>query len=115
MICTFRRELILNFLYVNYIKPNKRQITFNITDNFKYQIKNTIKEYAVNQVEYKIPNSAMYGFLMQYTIHPVKKNVFVEKFAILCNLGLYFYDTIEFGPIIKTLIPIAGCAITKVN
>jgi len=112
LIYTHRRELLINFLKVNYLKPNKKVIKFEISDCIKYQIKNEIKDFAISKNEIKIDLSLKRGYLKKYCIK-LLKNIFIEKFAVLSNLGLVYFDIHDNH--VKRLIPLAGSTIKKVK
>lgn len=114
LLFTYRRELLMNFIKFNYLKPNNKVIKFEVTDCIQYQVKKALKEYIVNQIEYKIDETIKIGFLKKYCIK-VLKNIFVEKFAVLTNLGLIYFDTqYDKSTVPKRCVPIVGSSITLV-
>jgi len=51
------------------------------------------------------------GFLSKYCLG-IFRNSFVEKWAVLTNVGLLYYD--EPGKVPKRLVTLVGCTIAKV-
>ncbi len=109
---TYRRDFFLNFLKYNFIKPKRKSIKFEVTECIKYQIKKTIKDHIVDLVEFKFENTIKIGYLKKYCIK-VLKNIFVEKFTVLCNIGIIYFDANDFVP--RRVIPLVGSTINKVN
>ena len=65
----------------------------------------------INVTEQNYEYCSKMGFLSKYCLG-IFRNSFVEKWAVLTNVGLLYYD--EPGKVPKRLVTLVGCTIAKV-